>query len=343
MVLEESLVFFNDEDADRFIRFLREKGCPAQKKHEGEAVEEEILKGTFNDLIALYEEVEARCRARQQECTGSPEKNPDAQSPDESDEDSPEFCEEAGQQLENLKKFREDLRKIMVDHNAGDILCSEDTLNRLGGEMQEFKRNSVGNSGKHESLRQNMQFLLFIAQMDMMGLVEKRPEGIILKQKTDPGELVIERGMPESGTIEPGLFARHHVTCFTTTIFDTETRVVIDPRIHFTCEPEEVFSVVRDLEVDGESARKFFDNLSNKCLAVDLVLKIIRDAGRVTLTEIIREMGMTEWEHDEGEAKITVRSSPAFVIRLVNDLKKIGFIEGPDQKLRLAKERKAGF
>ncbi|KUG20692.1 MAG: hypothetical protein KO206_04145 [Methanomicrobiaceae archaeon] len=51
MILEESVIFDDEESASEFVAFLRRRGCQARKTTRGIAFAEEVMTGTLDRLI----------------------------------------------------------------------------------------------------------------------------------------------------------------------------------------------------------------------------------------------------------------------------------------------------
>lgn len=337
MVLEETLLFCEENDADIFIRFLHEKNCRAQKKHESSIFEEAEMYGTIGNFIRLIEtKMESEVQEKQKDPIGQ-----DGSTSDPGTHGYPvarkvSFAESNAKMLAHLKSIREYVGGIMAQFNPGDIIFSDDELKKMKDLMSSCFDNDVGDDlekiflekmtirGNHMTLEDN-------------GVVETRPEGICLIKKIDPDDLIIERGPWRQDEVDRETLKQYGIALKLHIDFQIAARVIIDPRIHFTCTLNEVTEVLDDLEADEFSEDELRHNLALKGLAIESILTTIETAGRISLTDLIRDMKVVPTDMIEDEHQIVEHFSPEFITGIISDLRKIGAIEGNDRKMRVTR------
>lgn len=338
MVLEEALLFFNEDDADIFIKFLRGKNCRVQKITESAICDDTLMTGTIGTFIRLIE----MKRERNLPKTGQdPVKSegstpgPDGSAP--ADKDA-RFVLATEKMLENLKFIRDNVGNIMARFNPGDIICTGDDLNRV----KELLLDRF-NDDQHEGLAGTaldaimMHDCLYI--MKENGVAKTTPDGTILVKKINPDELSIERRAWGRDEVDPetlnkyGIFLKYHV------YFETATRVIIDPRIHFTCTVDEVVEALDDLETDMDSEEELVDNLSLKGFAIESILKVIETSGRISLPDLILRMEEITPGIIDNDYRLVIHATPVFITGIINDLRKIGAVQGNDRKIRAVRQR----
>ncbi|MDP2795970.1 MAG: hypothetical protein Q8N94_00480 [Methanoregula sp.] len=100
---------------------------------------------------------------------------------------------------------------------------------------------------------------------------------------------------------------------------------------------KEVTDVLDDLEVDEFSDDELRHNLSLKGLAIESVLGAIKTAGRISLTDLIRDMKEVTPDMIDDEHQVVEHFTPEFITGIISDLRKMGIIEGNDRKMRVAR------
>ena len=336
MVLEETLLFDDEEDADVFIRFLREKNCRAQKKIESSIYETTEMVGTTGNLIRLIEtKIELEVREREKDPVEREGSTPDSGKSAYPADRMESFAESNAKMLAGLKSIRDYTGDIMTRFNCGDIIFTDEDLktskeNMRAGFEDESREGLVG------LFRDEFHLQMNLLTLEDNGVVETRPEGICLIKKIDPNDILVERRPWETDEVDRetqkqyGIFLRLHID------FGTATRVIIDPRIHFACKLKEVEEILSDLEVDEFSEEELQRNLAFKGLAIRSILKVIETAGKISLPDLIQNLkdvtpGLVDDDH-----QVVEHFSPEFVPEMINDLRKIGAVVGNDRKMRVA-------
>jgi hypothetical protein len=337
MILEEDLSFYDEADADIFIRFLRGKNCRVQKITESSICDETLMTGTIGNLIQLIE-------MKREMNIPKTEKDPverEGSTPDP-DESAPAnkdaiFALTTVKMLENLKFIRDYIGNIMARFNPGDIICTGDDLNRMK-ELMHPRVNDEQGEGLGGPALDAIMIHDCLYTLKENGVVETTPDGIILIKKIDPDALSVERRAwePDEADLETqnkyGIIRKYHV------YFETATRVIIDPRIHFTCTPDEVVEALEDLETDMDSEEELVHNLSLKGLAIESILNVIETSGRISLPDLILRMKEITPGMIDNEYRLVIYSSPVFITGIINDLRKMGAVQGNDRKIRAVRQ-----
>jgi hypothetical protein len=336
MVLEEALLFYDEDDADIFIKFLRDKNCRVQKMTESSVFEETVMSGTIGNLISVIDKaMEWKIPKTHQSPAEGEEPPADPGGPAPPDRENAIMILHA-KMLANLKSIRDHIDGIMARSNPGDIIWSNEDLNRM-----KVNVSACLEDGSEDDLVGKLSHDIFIHDclqiMENNSVVETRPEGISLIKKIDPNDLTIERRAWEPDEIDHETFKKYHIALTHTIYYETATRVIIDPRIHFTCNPKDVEKVLDDLEADDDSAADLIRNLNLKSLAIDSIMNVIETAGRIALPDLIREMDSVTRNEVMDDIRLVLNSSSPFISGIVNDLRKIGVIEGNDRKIRVVR------
>lgn len=337
MVLEETLLFCEENDADNFIRFLHEKNCRAQKKHESSIFEETEMCGTIGNFIQLIEtKVASEEQEKQKDPTGQEGSTSDPGNSKYPPRRKSTFAESNAKMFAHLKSIRDYVGGLMTQFKPGDIIFTDEDLKKMKELMHTGFVDESGDD-QEKTFFEKMIIRGNLMTLEDNGVAETRPEGICLIKKIDPNDLIVERRPwgPDEVDRETlkqyGISFKYHID------FDTAARVIIDPRIHFTCTLKEVTEVLDVLEVDEFSDEELRHNLALKGLAIESVLGAIRTAGRISLTDLIRNIKEVTPEMIDDEHQIVEHFKPEFITGLISDLRKMGIIEGNDRKMRVAR------
>lgn len=225
----------------------------------------------------------------------------------------------------------------MARFNPGDIICTSDDLNRMK-ELLLYRVNDDQHEGLAGSALDAIMMHDCLCIMKENGVAETAPDGTILVKKINPDELSVERRAWGRDEVDPetlnnyGIILKYHV------YFETATRVIIDPKIHFTCSPDEVVEALDDLETDMDSEQELVHNLSLKGHAIESILKVIEISGRISLTDLILRMEEITPGMIDNNYRLVIHASPVFITGIINDLRKIGAVRGNDRKIRAVKQ-----
>ena len=116
MVLEESLLFANEEDADAFIRFLREKRCRVQKITDSYIFNETMMSGPIKGIIRIFEGSNTDPR-KLQEGNGNP------------------VNLHTTATLANLNAIHSFISKVMDKFNPGDIILTTEEYEKMKADI----------------------------------------------------------------------------------------------------------------------------------------------------------------------------------------------------------------
>ncbi|MEN6609848.1 MAG: hypothetical protein ABFC24_03325 [Methanoregulaceae archaeon] len=322
MVLEEHLLFYDEDDADTFIKFLREKNCRVQKSTESAIIDDTLLIGKLGNMIRLVEKLDE---------VGTPDHSGCGCGDECEGHESP-----YADMLENLTALRSRIDGIMTKFGPGDVIYSRDDLEQKKKEIAACLE--TGSEEDQYTLIQNELLLQgCLHTLDQNELSEETPEGIVLRKKAAPDDLIIERRAEAADEIDPELPKSHDVTLTHRVTFGTAVRIATEPRLYFTCEPEELEKLLVDMDIDEVTLETFLHNQLLKGLAIEKVMKTIEDKGKMALPELISEMESVETENGDEDIPLGLAFSPAFITCLVNDLRKVGALEGNDRKIRIVK------
>lgn len=315
-VPEEHLLVYDEDDADTFVKYLHGKNCRVQKITESAIADDTLFVGKLGNMIRFAEKPDepgnaehASCDCGHDECSGH---------------DS--HCHEIH---ENLTAVRGRIEEILGNSRPGDVIYSRND--------REQKKKEVAACRQNGSEEEQMALIgaeyLFLDSLQVLqdnDLAEKTPEGVVLRKIAAPDEMIVERRAGDPDAIDPEHLKSHEITLTRRITFDTSVRVATEPRLYFTCQPEELEKVLLDRDIDEATLETFLHNQYLKSLAIENVMKTIEATGKMALPDLIAAAESGTAESGEEELPLSLTFSPAFVTGLVNDLRKIGALEGND-------------
>jgi len=329
MVLEETLEFNREEDADLFISFLREKHCRAQKTSGSNFITETLLYGSIKDVIRFYEneQVPETARGASQKMSAFFSNKP---------------------VIASLKNIRDLVRDLMSGFQPGDIIytteeyekCKIETIKDVTSRLGDYLAAHPDLSPLEAIAKMGSEknpVMMTVVEMESAGWVTIEPEGIRLVKTAVPDELPVERRVDDPDALDMDALKDLNLTLHEHLYFSTTTRLAIDPRIHLACRADDVEHQLEDMDVDDDSVETLLHNMNHKIIAVRIITNAISDAGRCSIESLIEKVRDADVGGMDPKIEITAHLSPEYITSLVNDLRKLGEIEGNDRKLRVVR------
>lgn len=338
MVLEESLVFNNGEDADEFIRFLKKKGCHAVKWKEGVVSKDTTITGNLKEVIAFLEKVEERSGSGGAGLAGTASALAKTIISGSAGGKLPKLTN--AMLLTSLKLTLGVLKDLMERHNEGDVIYTREDLLKIQKDLADL----AGSSNRDEltaGLIERMPLFSCLGVLDENGLITTSPEGINLQKMIDPDQIVIERNVPDPSAFGSGLLQEYDISLDQVVQYTTQVRVRTGPELYFTCDPEEVFTALLDLAVDPECLELLMFNGIHKTYIINEITGLLQFYQKISLDEIIQRMESFVLITDElEEDAMSGFASSEYVREIIRDLRTAKVIRGTDDNLRLEKRVK---
>lgn len=331
MVLEETLVFGEAGDADRFVTFLKGQGVRARRRVMSFITEETQVRGPISGLFDwLNAEIEER---------KLDEEPPDAfeeglKEGDDEGFEADRFGDPATMsERRQLELIRDTLiRQYVMLSQAlngkviGDPVAVDKPLR--DGDLPELR---MTNGGLLNLLGELDEALVRHTLIET-GVVEESDEGLRLIRMVVPDEIEIEIAVSDID-VTPELVDEHGVRTEFLFHFETEYSVECEGTIHLACTPDEVEQAVLGTSVTPESLDDLIYSTQMKAQVIGAVLEVFDREGRTTLETVVGALRGARIETNSS-AVIMLDTTPEFVRALVEDLRKAGAITGNDRKLR---------
>jgi hypothetical protein len=340
MVLEETLIFHNDTDADPYIRFLKKKGCRMVRKVESSVHEETVVRGSIRDLIEMLEGVVAADPEVYGESLPEAEYGQIMSLLMRISTEGMTHDLEIPLILSNVRETWQFVTEAMARFSLGEMIPDDHLPADFNEVLLKCRMEDQIPLEEMSKLNHTLAAINNILIMEKNGLLERGPAGCTLVKRMDPGDLLVEYRVVDPAPFTADQLMEHHLTLPMEVTLDTSIRVSTDSSLYLTSTFDEIDAVLADLMLDLDSFEDLCWNFKYKSYAVEQILDLIAEEGKVSLADIIRQMASLQmgWvEDDDDLLEPTILTlSPAFITALVGDLRKAAVIEGNDQKIRIA-------
>ncbi|ACL15502.1 hypothetical protein Mpal_0109 [Methanosphaerula palustris E1-9c] len=247
-MLEESLLFIDDVEADQFIRFMKSKDCRTQKRREGHVVEDILMRGSVGNLIAMLEEMIAADPESYGESTEN-DKLLLFQTLMEPIEEEMTSEVMIPLMLAETRLARDYIADVNTRFNEGDVFATSEFS--IGAELDRPSLERMVEGKSRDEQISSLGELLFLALhlkiMKQNNLIQEGPDGVILRQKMNPDDVSIEYRVTDLARIDIEVQNAHHLSLVKRVSFTSKTRVLIDPSLYCICSDDELLDAIAPL------------------------------------------------------------------------------------------------
>ncbi len=316
MILEETLIFGSEEDADAFCAFAKEKGIGVKKSFRGVAITEDIITCTLQGFIDWYSEMI-----------------------DANSEENPLFADDEislfQRQVNLLTRTTAKLEEILSGKEISDVIYTRETVQKAILSLLSLPQKDAEALGDLPELN-DVWIPIEIMLKDNQIVVES-PEGYRLQKIIKPGELLYQN-TPSSyadAFFEAG--RTHGAIISANYSIDSECVVTAGPGIYLLENENTIFDLLDTLAVDEASLDLFYENYTTKQQIVRSLIGLIGRKNTLSLTEISAEMAKYRSSSDHADPGFEIHLSPIMVKLIVTELIKAKILTGPEKKVRIGK------
>jgi hypothetical protein len=329
MVLEETLVFGDAGDADRFVSYLKAQGVRARRRVLPYITEAIQVRGPLSGLIDW---VNAEIEERRFE-----EEHPDPNDEGDDEEFEPDTF---GDPPDISERFH--LNALRDNLNRQYVTLSQALDGKSIGDPVAIDRPFTGEDlpvpvvpdEKLLELLGELDHALVRENLIRSGVVEETENGLRLVRTVSPGDIEFVMGVPDID-VTPELVDAHGVLTEFHIHFETEYAVECEGAIHLACTPDDVERALIGTSVTPESLDDLVHSFQAKAQVIGSALEVIEREKRASLESVVAELCNNRVDTDSS-AVVVLDPTPEFVRVLIDDLRKAGAITGNDRKLRRA-------
>ncbi len=305
MVLEEEIYFSSHDTAREFVKVLKDLGISSQVRQKFSLDVRLMLSGTYKNLTAMFDSMV-------------------------SDEDA---TEEESELFETAREYltpqRDAIARALEKYQIGD---------RVGAGVMDLvtgDRTLEGDENE-DTLEKIIEEVYLTRLLHLNDLLDIREDGIVLLKKIEPDESTLTVFADEIPEIREEILEKYSVISTITAGDDAEYHVSVGPEFVFLEDLDSIGEFLEEYEIEEEDGATFFPRLQIKHILVSEILAMIKEEGKVSREDIITEFANRDIETSEDGARIALHLSGDYIDAILDDLKKVGFLKGKDQKLRIA-------
>lgn len=303
MVLEETLVVYDPDEARRIAGALRKKGIPVRIVRKDTLVRSIDVVGRIRDLKAAIEEGIAQIG---------------------DDDDARLWLKRT---LASLGEDEEEIATFLQQHPPGKAVTPAMPKKNLPELYQALWTEGADEVEASREIAKILKNRRIFALLERNGQIEWTKDGeAILHGYADPADLVATL----SGEIieEIGLetLRRHAVKTSMTIISDPDYRLEFSPEAISMIDIMDLDELVGEMEIDLDAYDLFRDNVYAKRTVVSRVIAILEGRGTVPVEEIFAALQSAVFEIPGKIEEITLDLDLDFVKGLLDDMRKIGMI-----------------
>jgi len=305
MVLEEDIYFSSHDTAREFVKILKDLGISSQVRSKFSLDVRLMLSGTYNNLAAMFDNMVSDADATEEES---------------------ELFEAA---REYLTPQRDAIARAFEKYQVGDRVGSG-VMDLVTGDR------TLDGDESEDTLEKIIEEVYLTRLLHLNDLLDIREDGLVLVKKIEPDESTLTVFADEIPEIRDEILEKYNIISTITAGDDAEYLVSVGPEFVFLEDLDSIGEFLEEHEIEEEDGASFFPRLQIKHILVSEILAMIKEEGKVSRDDIINEFANRDIETSEDGSKIALHLSGDYIDAILDDLKKVGFLKGKDQKLRIA-------
>lgn len=260
---------------------------------------------------------------------------------------------------EKLMKGRARLAEFLESHNEGDVVYTEEDLEKHREVYMEGMLARVSPAIKEnlaeigidlpdreeepgvsaEQAEESGLFLFTSGVLEENGLVQKDDRGNYrLARKVPAGSCRLKVMAAGLGDFEDDDLAAWEIESRVTISMEARYEVAMDGTIIVEFSEEDIEDGLRGLDVDAESLDKFYSQFELKRLSALAVIEVVGSAGRISFEHLRERLRDYEVQTEEVTGKVMVTLEPDYLSALVAEMRKLGYLTGSQENIRIAKK-----
>jgi len=321
MILQESLIFNSEEEADLFLKNLRILGASGKKIYRSSAFSEDLVTCSIDGFIAWFSDLAM-----------------------EGSDDNPESEESSIRgkfafQRDLMIRIQKKLHLLLDGKKPGDLIYTHDEARQ--GMLSLFGRIQAMHTDDPNPETYDDTWVAITIIMKDNDIVEETQNGFLLKKEVEnAGSLLYEiRSLSEeiafreSGSAYNPVFSTHYY-------LEPECVVVTDPRLYL-CDPYDyLIDDLEEMNLDPDSFDQFYKNYLTKRKVLNAMMEVIGTKAPISLEDLVHEM-KDYADPPGGETDgYSIALDPLVTKMMVSELQKAKILTGSDRKIRLGKDVK---
>jgi len=310
MVLEETLVVYDQDDAHKIVGALRKKGIAVRIVRKDILVRSITVTGRFRDFRAALQEEIARAAE---------------------DEEIRSWLEKS---LASLDQSEEAVSEFLQQNPPGEPISPVVEKERL---LELIKSRREGEGGEEDDVGKLFKVRLILDLLEQNGQIELNEDGrAILRGHIDTGDLMTSLPVEMVDEAEPEALRKHGITTSMKIISDPDYLLEFGPEAITELELSDLTELLKDSEYDPDSYDEFCESVQIKRMIATRIIETIGGRGTVAPDEIIHVLQNDVITLADGHLKVGMNLDPDYVKGLLNDMRKVGMIRKKGAGYRVA-------
>lgn len=302
MVLEETLMMYDRDDAQVVADALRKKGIPVRIVRKEVLIRSILVVGRIRDLKAAIEEDIARFG---------------------DDEEARSWLKRS---LAALERSEEDIAAFLQQYPPGEAISLPPPKRDLPGFCQTLREGGADEEEVRGEVGKILTAHSILDLLEQNEQLERTGGGATLRAHPDPADLVTTLPREVFEETEPETLAKHAIM--------TSMRIISEPDYYLEFSPEaiarlkiaDIDDLLEEVEIDPDSYDAFQDTIYSKRAIVSRVMDALEGRGTVSTEEIFAILQSDVFTISGGIREVALDLDLEFVRGLLNDMRKIGMI-----------------
>ncbi len=303
MVLEETLVLYDPDEARQVVDALRKKGIPVRPVRKENLVRSTVVVGRIRDLKAAIEEESARI---------------------EEDKDARSWLERT---LASLERDEEEIAAFLQQHPPGKAIPPAMAKKDMPGLYQALREKGADDEEAREEIGNLILTRRIFDLLEQNRQIERTEDGgAALRRHVDPADMVTTLPVEMIGKIGPETLRRYAIM--------TSTEIISEPDYHLEFGPEAIVrlnvadlsELIDEMEIDLDSYDEFRENVHAKRIVISRVMNALEGRGTASADDIFAALQSDVFSDSGDLTEVTLDLDLDFVKGLLTDMRKIGMI-----------------
>jgi len=260
---------------------------------------------------------------------------------------------------EKLKEGRARVAEILETHNEGDVIYTEEDLEKHREVFMEsmvqrvfpIMQKNLSEMGidlpdreeepgvSPEQAKESDSFLFVSGILEENELVQKDEGGNYrLARKVPAGSCWLRVPTAGLGDFEEDDLAAWNIASRVTISIGARYEVAMDGTIIIEFSEEDIEDGLRGSDVDAESLDGFYSRFELKRLSALAVIEVVGSAGRISFEHLSERLKDYEVQSEEVTGKVMVTLETEYLSALVAEMRKLGYLTGSQENIRMARK-----
>ncbi len=326
MIFEETLVFYNPDDAENFTKQLLMEGYRTKTKKVNTLVNEAHCKAKISDL-KLYFEDAIKSVAEDDVYAGAGD-----------------VSETYSSIIADIDAVIADLKDFLKNRDDGTVISDDPDVKRF---LEIMKKEGIADNAGEEVSAESDDFfsrmLRIMLVLNDNGMIEDlddvnggEPRKILRKNNIPVEDLIMS--MPSDlflGGMSQKNRREHNIKTVVNVVSGSEYHVTTPMEYSISVNFDKLDRMIADYDIDPASYTKMKENIVAKNIIAKNILACIKNEGKTTIDEIYEVLNSASVDISSGTDEFVFDLSREFIAAVMNEMKIMGIIKGKGNRFRV--------